>query len=199
MINNILIINFSLRPNQKASSYKVAHYLEQKWGSVAEQLNYIDLDLPLWDEGVWEHSEKWEKVLVPLKAKLAAASGYIFVVPEYCGNASPALANFNLFLGIESNHKPILIVTVSSSRGGAYPITEVRSFAYKNSKVNYIPEHIIVRDSEKVLNADVPENEGDVYIRDRIEYTLQIFDIYCTHFVGIRKDIEPNPLYGNGM
>jgi azobenzene reductase len=198
-MNNILIINFSLRQNNKADSHKVSHYLEQKWGSGAELINYVDLELPLWDEGVWEHNEKWESLLSPLKAKLASANGYIFVVPEYAGTASPSLANFNLFLGAESNHKPVLIVTVSSSRGGAYPVSSIRSFAYKNSKVNYIPEHIIVRDSQNVLNAEAAIETGDIYIRDRIDYTLNIFDIYCTQFIAIREQIEPNPLYLNGM
>jgi azobenzene reductase len=199
MTNNILIINFSLRINSKSESHKVATYLQQKWGDTANLLNYIELDLPMWDEGVWDHTEKWENLLTQLKSNLNAASGYIFVVPEYAGSASPALANFNLFLGSESNHKPVLITTVSSSRGGAYPVANLRAFGYKNSKINYIPEYIIVRDSEKVLNTDVAENEGDKYIRDRIDYTLQIFDVYCTHFVGIRKQIKLNPAFVNGM
>jgi azobenzene reductase len=198
-MNNIVIINFSLRQNNKADSHKVAHYLEQKWGSDAELINYVDLELPLWDEGVWEHSDEWEKLLTPLKARLSNASGYIFVVPEYAGSASPALANFNLFLGVESNHKPVLIVTVSSGRGGAYPVGSIRSFAYKNSKVNYIPEHIIVRDSQNVLNAEVAIETGDIYIRDRIDYILNIFDIYCAQFIGIREQIKANALYLNGM
>jgi azobenzene reductase len=199
MINSILILNFSLRQNHRSSSHKIANYMQQKWGHKSELLNYIDLGLPLWDEGVWDHDEKWGKILNPLKAKLDAACGYIFVVPEYAGNTSPAVSNFNLFLGAESNHKPVLITTVSSSRGGAYPIANLRSFAYKNSKINYIPEHIIVRDSENVLNSDSPENTDDSYIRDRIQYTLEIFDTYCTHFTAIRRDIKSNPLYANCM
>jgi azobenzene reductase len=199
MRNNILIINFSLRINSKSESHKVADYLQQKWGDTANLLNYIELDIPMWDEGVWDHTDKWEKILSPLRAKLNAASGYIFVVPEYAGSASPALANFNLFLSGESNHKPVLITTVSSSRGGAYPVTNIRAFAYKNSKVNYIPEHIIVRESEKVLNNEIAEDDSDKYIRDRIDCTLGIFDIYCTHFTRIRKDIVPNTAFGNGM
>jgi azobenzene reductase len=156
--------------------------------------------LPLWNEDVWNNTQNWQDLLNPLKEKLKESDSYIFVVPEYSGSPSPSYSNFMLFLGQESNHKPVLIVTVSDTRGGAYPIIGVRAFGYKNTRINFIPEHIIVRNSKEVLNLEqIIISTDDQYLRDRIAFALDILEIYSQNFINIRKSIAPNPKFGNGM
>jgi azobenzene reductase len=198
-MQNILIFNFSLRSNEVSNSHKVATFLAKHLTEPNQIINYIDLELPLWDSQVWANTEKWQKILAPLKAKLSDATGYIFVIPEYCGAPSAALANFNLFLGAESNHKPVLLVSVSDGRGGSYPIIGARSMAYKNSKINYIPEHLIISHAGDVLNGEQSTAKDDQYIRDRIDYTLGNFVVYCKAFVEIRNQIQTDPKYTFGM
>jgi NAD(P)H-dependent FMN reductase len=200
MKSKILIISFSLRENSGSS--KIANYIQKTYGDSSEVINYIDLNLPMWDEGVWNKEEKWEKLLNPLKAKLKDADGYVFVIPEYHGMASPAYNNFNLFLaaGDEVAHKPVLIVTNSNARGGSYPVSEVRAFGSKNNKLVFIPEHIIVRNNAEVLNEVINDsNSDDKYIRDRIEYGLIILNSYCTKLKGIFTELPTDPRFKNGM
>ena len=62
------------------------------------------------------------------------------------------LKNFFLCFGRnELAHKPGLIVGVSSADGGVYPVAELRMSSYKNSRICYIPEQLIVRNVESVL------------------------------------------------
>lgn len=89
------------------------------------------------------------------------------------------LKNFFLVLGKELAHKPAVIVGVSSSRGGSYPVVELRQSSYKNSFICYIPDHVIVRDVEKVLNPGDTSGPDDEFIRSKISYSLQILALYA--------------------
>ena len=202
MQNKILIINISLR--KESQSQKVSQYLlnqiNKKEQNQSKILNYIDLDLPLWNQDLAGNKE----VLKPIVDKLEEATGYIFVTPEYNGACSPALNNLCLFLSQESYHKTVLLVSVSAGRSGSYAITEARGNTYKNTKLNYIPEHLIIRDVNNVLNIvmdkdSIQLSEEDKYIRERIIYTLSNFDIYCTYSKLIRNEVSYNSLYTNGM
>ncbi len=200
MKSKILIINFSLRVN--SGSGKIANYIASVYGANSSVMNYIALNLPIWDEGVWNKDPKWETILNPIKQQLSEADGYVFVIPEYHGMASPAYNNFNLFLatGDEVAHKPVLIVTNSNARGGAYPITEVRAFGSKNNKLLFIPEHIIVRNNSEVLNTELNTNNSeDQYIRDRIIFALEILDQYCERLAGLAKTLPFDNRFKNGM
>lgn len=200
MNNKILIINFSLQ--KESQSQKVSQYLlTEIKNKESKSINYIDLNLAMWSEELSEN----EEVLKPIKDKLQEATGYIFVTPEYNGACTPALNNFCLFLGKESYHKPVLLVSVSAGISGSYPITEARSYGYKNTKLNYIPEHLIIRNAYSLLNTNtdiessVELSKEDKYIRDRITYTLANFDIYCTYSKNIRTELDYNDLYTYGM
>ena len=71
-------------------------------------------------------------------------------------------------------HKPGLIVTVSSGLGGSYPVVELRTSSYKNTRICYIPDHVIVRNVGQVLKGDQPADEHDCSLRKRIEYSVRI-------------------------
>jgi len=54
--------------------------------------------------------------------------------------APAGLKNFFLYAGNTAlAHKPAYLVGISASRGGSYPIAELRMSSYKNSYLCYIP------------------------------------------------------------
>ena len=70
-------------------------------------------------------------------------------------------------------HEPGLIVTVSAGAGGSYPVTELRISSYKNTRLCYIPDHVIVRNVGQMLHGDQPAEEHDQALRGRITYSLR--------------------------
>jgi hypothetical protein len=101
----------------------------------------------------------------------------------------------------ELAHKPALICTVSSGDGGAYPVAELRMSSYKNNRICYIPEHIIVRNVEAVLNAEGENNpDADEYFRERIPYALRILNAYATALKPVRESgVTRDDRFKNGM
>ncbi len=159
--------------------------------------------LPLWDEAISGGDPAWQARLAPVSAELAASDGFVVVTPEWHGQVPPALKNFFLMWGKgEVAHKPALIVTVSSGEGGAYPVAELRMSSYKNNRICYLPEHVIVRKVESVLNDDPAKNnpDADRYLRDRIAYALRILREYAIALKGVRASGATDlSVYRNGM
>ena len=81
--------------------------------------------------------------------------------------ATPGVKNFLLnCTADEVGHKPALIVTVSATRGGSYPVAELRMSGYKNNRLTWLPEHVIVQHVEQNLNA--PDGTADLAKEDAI-------------------------------
>jgi hypothetical protein len=102
----------------------------------------------------------------------------------------------------ELAHKPALIVTVSSADGGAYPVAELRMSSYKNNRLCYIPEQVIVRNVESVLNDDAEKNnpDADSYFRERIAYALGILKEYSLALRAVRASGAASlEIFKNGM
>ena len=125
------------------------------------------------------------------------------VAPEWHGQVPSGLKNLFLLCGKDQmGHKPALIVTVSSGDGGAYPVAELRMSSYKNNRLCYIPEQIIVRHVETVLNDDSAQNDPDpdAYFRDRIRYALGILREYALALRQVRASgVTDTGVYRNGM
>jgi NAD(P)H-dependent FMN reductase len=159
--------------------------------------------LPLWDQSLWEDSPEWKNRLAPLREQLASSDGFVIVTPEWHGQVPAGLKNFFLlFNRFELGHKPALIVAVSSADGGAYPVAELRMSSYKNNRICYIPEQVIVRNVEKVLNADASENDpgADAYFRERISWVLGILTGYAKALKPLREKVQiHHDKFGNGM
>ena len=181
--------------HRKASqSEKVARFIQQ----TLEDQNICDKTwlfrlaenpLPLWDESIWEGTPDWKQKLDPISSELASSDGFVVISPEWHGQVPSGLKNFFLMWGKgELTHKPALIVTVSSGDGGAYPVAELRMSSYKNNRICYIPEQIIVRNVESVLNEDPQQNnqEADAYFRERIGYALNILAAYAPALAQVR-------------
>ncbi len=159
--------------------------------------------LPLWDESIWDGSPEWQARLEPISKELHDSDAFVIIAPEYHGQVPSGLKNFFLMWGKgELAHKPALIVTVSSGDGGSYPVAELRMSSYKNNRICYIPEHVIVRNVEKVLNDDPAANNtsADSYFRDRIRYALTQLKEYALALAQVRASgATDRSVYKNGM
>ena len=186
----IVIISGSHRA--ESESARVASFLADKlrrhWDDAVHLRDLGTDPLPLWDEGVWARTAEWEEHLAPLVRELEAADAIVVVTPEWGGMATPAIKNFLLLCPSAAvGHKPALLVTVSHSRGGAYPVAELRMSGYKNNHLCFIPEHIIVRDAADALQEGAPSDDSDAYLRGRVEYALALLREYGRALKGVRQ------------
>ncbi|BBM89830.1 NADPH azoreductase [Spirochaetota bacterium] len=201
------IVSGSLQENSQ--SLKVSRYIADRLESYeeTEQVFLIDLQqqpLMFWDVSFWSGDAKWNAVWNDKKQQLQQSDSLILVTPEYNGMATPNLKNFLLLVTPEEvGHKPALIVSVSASGGGSYCINELRASGYKNTKLCYIPEHLIIRDVNKVLNDSSDQNDErkHAYIEKRIAYTLKVLELYGKTFQKLRsnKDILVHKDFPFGM
>lgn len=148
-------------------------------------------DLPLWDEGLWGKetlSDKWN-LWEPISQQLKDCEGLVVITPEYGGMASPLITNFLLIASPqEVGHKPGLLISVSGSRGGAYPIAQLRSFSTKNNYLCWIPDHVIVRDVDDFLNEINSGKEN--YTSQKLTYALAMLTEYAAALVQVRNSSE---------
>lgn len=200
----ITIVSGSHRENSQ--SEKVGRFVKKTLEQGGHQANLFSLannPLPLWDEGIWSGDEKWQALLTPVSEQLAVSEAFVIIAPEWHGQVPSGLKNFFLLWGNgELAHKPALIIAVSSSEGGAYPVAELRMSSYKNNRICYIPEQIIVRHVESVLNDDSKQNdaESDDYFRSRISWALDVLVQYGDALKAVRaKGITFNQNFSNGM
>lgn len=198
------VISGSTRENSQSG--KVARYIANVLlkNTAKENVEVIDLakdKFPMWDEAIWSEGAEWNADWAAVSKKLSQADAIVVVAPEWHGMVPGQLKNlFQLCSNKELFHKPALIVGVSSSPGGAYPVAELRMSSYKNSRLCYIPEHVIIRFVGNVLNEEQPVSEEDKYIRERLAATLDMLDVYAGAFKDIRQsDAIAKYAYPNGM
>jgi NAD(P)H-dependent FMN reductase len=197
----ISIISASHRINSQSkriSDFFNNNLLNNKSGLEIFSLDLADTSLPLWSPDKKNGKGVWGGIWSSISDKLLQSDGFIFVVPEYGGMATPAAKNFFLLCGNgELSHKPGLIVSVSSGNGGAYPIAELRSSSYKNTHLMWIPENIIVRNVEE-YNPGAHGDNIPQWLDDRIKYVLNLFLAYAANMKPLRKLINRKD-FGNGM
>jgi NAD(P)H-dependent FMN reductase len=191
-----------------SQSMRIAQYLAGRLPKIESgtSTDIIELTcnpLPLWDETMWqkdgqsELQKQWE----PYAKRLQVADGFVVVSPEWHGMVPPGLKNLFLYCTLkEVGHKPGLITTVSASRNGAYPVDELRISSYKNNRLCYIPEQIIVRDAANIFVGDTPSGKDDEFLRDRADFALRILLDYAKAL----KPVRANPAlwdkkYTSGM
>jgi len=202
----ITIISGSHRnPSQ---SEKIGRYteavLKSDFNGVEPYLySLADNPLPLWEEAIWEQDKTWEERLAPLKQQLSQSDAFVIICPEWHGQAPAGLKNFFLmFNRFELGHKPAYIIAVSSSNGGAYPVAELRMSSYKNNRLCYIPEQLIVRDVEKVFNEKPEDNDpsSDPYYKSRLDWGLNILIGYGKALKAMREETQiHHDDFKNGM
>lgn len=202
----ISIISGSHRnPSQ---SEKVARHIEKTLSNTFDDIQpwvyaLADNPLPLWDQSLWEDNDEWNQRLAPIKKQLVESDAFVIVSPEWHGQVPAGLKNFFLlFNRFELGHKPALIVTLSSADGGAYPVAELRMSSYKNNRLCYIPEQVILRNVENILNDKSEDNdvEADSYFRERISWALAILRGYAVALKAMREATEiHHDKFSNGM
>ncbi|MDH5473732.1 MAG: NAD(P)H-dependent oxidoreductase [Gammaproteobacteria bacterium] len=201
----IAIISGSHRENSQ--SMKVAEHIKAVLeNGICDDAWIFSLaanPLPLWDQGVWDGDAKWDELLPPLRKQLSSCDGFVVISPEWHGQVPAGLKNFFLLFGRnELGHKPAMIVTVSSADGGAYPVAELRMSSYKNNRICYIPDHVILRNIEKVLNKNPDDNDAsaDAYFKERIEWSLNILKQYAVALKQVRTSgVTDTEKFRNGM
>ena len=189
-----------------SQSDKVANYINgcltdshtETW-----QYSLANNPLPLWDQSIWENNPDWVERLAPIKKSLTECDGFIIISPEWHGQVPSGLKNFFLlFSNKELGHKPAMLVSVSSGDGGAYPIAELRMSSYKNNRICYIPEHLILRHVESILNENDEDNNSKPhkYYQARINWALDILIGYANALKPMRETTQLfDDKFNNGM
>ena len=188
----------------EAQSDRVSRVISARAGSLGifEQIDILSLSqnpLPLWDESVYSGSEQWKQLLAPWRKTLKEASAIILVVPEWNGMVPAAVKNFFLlFSSVQLGHKPGLIVSVSAAQNGAYPVAELRMSSYKNCRICYLPEHLIVRNVAEAFTGKNPED--DQYLESRTDYCLRLLGEYAKGLTLVRESgVIDHKSFMNGM
>lgn len=186
-----------------------SHSVDSQSARVADYLRSRLLDLPLGcDVQVGLHDLGAEPLalwqpgipgLNPQQANMCrSADAYILISPDWHGMATPALKNWFYFLEQAwMEHKPVLLVGVSSGQGGLYPIMDLRAFAFKNFRPCYLPEHLVIRDVRQQLPF-----EGDIAqpLGERIDYCLQLLAVYAAGLTQVRAQLpERSAAFAFGM
>jgi NAD(P)H-dependent FMN reductase len=191
---------------KEAQTLKVAKYIQgvltrEHPGAEVYLFSLSGNPLPLWDEATGGAPDAlWD----PISAELKSADALVVVSPEWNGMVPPGLKNFLLnCTAAEVGHKPALIATVSATRGGSYPVAELRMSSYKNSRLVWIPEHVIFQHIEDNLNAvdGTPDiSKEDAFIRKRLRYALRILEEYGKALAQVRASgVIDHKTFKSGM
>lgn len=179
----IVVISASTRA--QSESLKVATFIEGSLKKLNQEVNIIDLyalQLPLFDD-TWsgEWLERWQNI----DSLLRDSDGLVFVLPEWNGTAGAGIINLLLYIDKHQiAHKPAMLVGVSSGRGGAYPLLDMRLVGYKNTRYVVIPESLIIsRVKEAFVDGELVEEP----LRQRAEYGLKMLLSYAEALQNVRN------------
>lgn len=196
----ICIISGSHRSN--SYSVKAAQYLQdlalQSRFTESRIFDLGDINLPLWDESLYQGDDKWAP-WQDIATELRSADAVVIISPEWHGMATPAIKNFLLLVTQqELGHKPVLLASVSASINGVYPISELRMTATKNNHACLLPDHLIFRNCESLLNAQSQVTDEEFH--GRAQHTMNMLSVYAEGLLTIRQKLtsSENP-YQYGM
>ncbi len=194
---NLVIISASQR--KQSQSVKIARYLSEISNGYDKIMHFdlCDYQLPLWDgeeQSKLSENSDWGMI----NQHLNEADALIVITPEWSGMASPILKNFLMMCSSQDTaHKPVLLVAISSGISGVYPIAELRMNAFKNNKLVAIPDHLIIRNVEEVLNDQKDStsslSQSDINIRHRIGYSLHTLSKYSKALKTMRAELRIQP------
>jgi NAD(P)H-dependent FMN reductase len=207
-MSHIVLVSGSHRPT--GNTPRIAREVEKELKGRGHSAFLIDLSqtvLPLWDEGLWgvkPLDEKWARLWQPLADQLARADGLVVMSPEYHGVVPSALRNLMLMFGNGAlvAHKPALLISVSASVNGAYPIAELRATGAKNNRLLWLPEHLIIRHAGEMFQpSPKPEHaQSDKIVRERLGWCLTLLEDYIGPMQAVRaKGHILNEKFANGM
>ena len=191
---------------KQSQSSRVGAYIADDFARIDPSVTIETIDLagnplPLWDESLGQGESELAALWKPFRNTMRQSDGFVIIAPEWAGMVPPALKNLLLFAGPkEVGHKPALIVAVSASRGGSYPVNELRTSGYKNSRLVYIPEHVLIHDVNDVLVGTTAASDRDAWLRRRIEFAERILLEYAKALAPIRgSGLTENAEFPYGM
>jgi hypothetical protein len=197
---SILIVVASQRPD--SASKRCGHYLQRlALNAGFDRSDFIDLGespLPLWDTELATNDGHWSG-MPALRERVQAVDAIILVTPEWHGMATPAAKNFlMLCTQNELGHKAGLVASVSAADNGVYPIAEIRMSGTKNNHLCLIPEQLIFRQVDTLIDVDsLCTNE---YFETRSRYTVELLGHYSQALKSIRAlPGVPSEMFINGM
>jgi NAD(P)H-dependent FMN reductase len=194
---NLLVVTGSHRI--QSESKRIADLLIEKYFSEKFDNVYFHelskMNIPFWNEGVWSKSEEWN-FLKDIQLQQADTDAILFIVPEWGGMVPPMLKNYLLLSrGLHVGNKPALIISISSSEGGSHPVNELRISGYKNTKICFLPDHVIIRDCESFLKDDFKNEE----LLDRIDFCSGLLLAYAEGLKEVRNKKLDFEKYKYGM
>lgn len=162
--------------------------LANQKGFEANLINLAGNPFPFWDESIWNVGVKqWSKGVFKEAAQLLdEASAAIIVSPEWSGMVPPGLKNFFLLAEASLAHKPVLLVGITTGMSGTWPIAELKISSSKNTRIVYIPEHVILRHVDKLLVGPSPVDLADQWVRSRLAYSIEILGEYSKALAAVR-------------
>ncbi|MFP6844426.1 MAG: NAD(P)H-dependent oxidoreductase [Thalassolituus sp.] len=191
-MTQIAIVSASHRAD--AQSLRIAQHLNAN--HLNGEASIVDLntaDLPLWD------GSPATKSVEAVQQTMAQADGFIFVIPEWHGMVPAGLKNLLLWCNVTHlAHKPTLLVGVSASTGGAFVIAEMRGSGYKNSRLLYTPEHLLLRNVGSLWTGE--NSESDAYLEKRSAFAIEQLQTYIAALAPVREQLCSRfKDFGNGM
>lgn len=202
----ITIVSGSHR--KESQSIKIAGVVQKALEKYKKCDEYYLIDLygsslPLWHENIWESKSRSAELLGQISNQLLSSDAFVIISPEWHGMVPSGLKNFFLMWGKgELAHKPALIITLSSGDGGSYPVAELRMSSYKNNRICFLPEHLIIRNVESIFNINPVNNNSSaqLYFENRLDYCLKQLLTYGEAFKQIRASGDVSlDVYKSGM
>ncbi len=183
----LVIISGSSRENSQ--SLRVAQFLQSRVRTLSKlEPEIIDLhETPISVNPDDNYLGKKEPNFKKISDTIESCDALILISPEWAGSASPMLRALLVFIGKAASYKPALLVGVSSGRGGAYPIHELKAGGNKNNFITFLPEHLIFRNVEGMLKSDIPASEEEKYIRERSDYAIGILEAFAKALKEVRS------------
>ena len=178
---HITIISASTRNNSE--SRRVSDYISTRLKNIDIENSILDLNekrLPLYDD---TEQGPWLPMWQEMSNQLNQSDGFIFVSPEWDGMFSVGLHNMFHYTDQEMADKPVLLVGVSSGRGGRYPLQQMRTMGYKNKHFVVIPENIYF---DHIKESLVDGSLTDKRNTERTDYALRVLIEYAKALTQVR-------------
>lgn len=182
--------------NRNSQTRKLARYMQQR-------LTNLNLANPsetfLHDLGedplpFWTSETAGQQAKTLNSEFLAKADAFVILSPDWNGMATPAVKNWFIHASAEAlAHKPALLCGVSAGGGAVYPVADLRAHSFKNCRICFIPDHLVVRDTAKYFNSPQPVEPAEQLIIDRIDFTLHVLASYAQGLKAIRSLLPPTP------
>ena len=202
-MRDTLIIAGSYRSNSE--SLRISQWINRElYQGQAAVIDLHALALPLWDGGSLSDAdmaaaiEQWQQ-------SVEQARQLVIVAPEWHGSAPAALKNALQWSLLGSlAHKPCLLVGISAAVGGAFAISDIRASCYKNSRLLFLPEHIILRNVTDLWSLDHTDHqtptEQEQYLRQRLQYATDQLTTYGAALGAVRAELlQGLEQFPNGM